>query len=157
MASNYVTSGSYQTVRVQSQTSVVDVEAIGIYTKPSGVYCVVTVPTAAFNAGGADSYLDFAATEIEALVSNVGSGTVPLVSGASYVQDIDSSGLLSAFLDFTVAYTPTSGQQGTFTSVVRLPMTLFESAAAYESGVDGQEPVTIIADAHAKLVALAGG
>ena len=49
MAKQYVTAGSYQTVRVQSQTSVVDVELIGIYTKPSNIYIGVPVPKAAFD------------------------------------------------------------------------------------------------------------
>jgi hypothetical protein len=154
MAANYVTSGSYQTVRVLSQTTVVAVEAIGIYTKPSDVYMVVQVPLAAYQAGNAASYLDFAAVEVEAIIAANPQAGQSLVSGVSYIQDIDSSGLLSAFLDFTVSYTPLSGYQTTFAQIVREPMSLFEASTQAAKDTDISNVLLDLEAAYNRLVKL---
>lgn len=154
MPEYYTTAGSYQTVKVLSQTSVVDVEAIGIYTKPSGVYIVVQVPLAAYNQDNYDVYLATTASLVEGVLAAAPDPGQTLVSGVSYVQDIDSSGLLSAFLDFTVSYTPTSGNKGTYSTVVRLPLTSFETAEANNTPVNGKVPLVWLDDAYQRLKAL---
>lgn len=156
MASNYVTAGSFQTVRVLSQTSVIDVEAISIYTKPSGVYVVVQVPLTAFQSDNYDSYLAVTADLIEAELAATPEPGQRLASGVSYVQDIDSAGLLAAFLDFTVAYLPTSGQQGSFSEVVRLPLTVFETAEAFDTPIHGKTPQELLVAAYDRQKKLAG-
>ena len=162
MAQNYKAAGSYQTVRIQSQTSVVDVELIGIYTKPSGIYVAVPVPLAAFKSGSYTDFLDTTAVLVEGILATTDNvdvgGTVvqlPEVVGASYVQDIDAAGLLSAFMDFTVAYTPTSTYQGQFSEIVRVPVTVFESESAFGQGVNGKTPIELTTQAYARLKKLA--
>ena len=156
MGTHYTPAGSYQTVRVQSQTSVVDVELIGIYTKPSGVYIGVPVPLAAFQADTYDTFLETTGDLIEGILAAPGpDGNQDFVVGVSYVQDIDAAGLLSAFLDFTVAYTPTGTYQGTFSQIVRLPVTSFESAEAYNTKVNGEYPQVAIDNAYLRLKKLA--
>jgi hypothetical protein len=163
MAASYVTAGSGQTVRVLSQTGVVPVEAIGMYTKPSNIYVVVQVPLSAFQAGNYETYLKTTAALVEgvlALTDNTGDKTNaagnPMVQGASYIQDIDASGLLSAFMAFTVGYIPTSGYQGEFSEIVTLPMTTFETAAAFDATVNGKTPLAWIEDAYTRQKNLAG-
>jgi hypothetical protein len=155
VAKQYVTAGSYQTVRVQSQTSVVDVELIGIYTKPSNIYIGVPVPKAAFEAGNYDSFLSVTAGLVESILAATPDPGQTLAQSASYVQDIDAAGLLSAFLDFTVAYIPTSTYQGSFSEIVRLPVTVFETAAAFDTKINGVTPIQILDAAYARQKKLA--
>jgi len=144
VAKQYVTAGSYQTVRVQSQTSVVDVELIGIYTKPSNIYI-----------GVYDSFLSVTAGLVESILAATPDPGQTLAQSASYVQDIDAAGLLSAFLDFTVAYIPTSTYQGSFSEIVRLPVTVFETAAAFDTKINGVTPIQILDAAYARQKKLA--
>jgi hypothetical protein len=155
MAKQYVTTGSFQTVKVLSQNQVLDVEAIGIQTIPSAVRCTVPVPLAAFRAGNADDYLSVVADLIEALISSTPDAGQQLVSGASGSQNIDPSGLLAYYISFTVSYTPLTGQQGTFSEVVTLPVASFESDAAFSTKVNGVLPLIAIEDAYNRQKALA--
>jgi hypothetical protein len=155
VAKLYTTTGSFQTVRVLSQTSVLDVEAIGIVTHPSAVRLTVPVPLAAFNAGNWQSYLEVTAGLIESLIASTPDPGQSLVSGGSGSQQIDAAGLLAYYVNFTVAYTPTTGQQGTFSTIVTLPVSSFESAAAFNTPVNGELPLIHIEKAYARMKALA--
>jgi hypothetical protein len=155
VAKQYVTTGSFQTVKVLSQNQVLDVEAIGIQTIPSGVRCTVPVPLAAFRAGNADDYLSLVADLVEALIAGgTGSGGGE-VSGASGSQNIDANGLLSYYINFTVTYTPTTTQQGSFSEVVSLPVSSFESEDGLNTPVNGVLPLVAIANAYNRQKALA--
>jgi len=157
VAQYYTTAGSAQTVRVLSQSQVVDVMAVGIYTKPSGVYVVVQVPLSEWNAGNSGPYLEAVAFNIEqTLGNNIGgpgpAGTV-YASGAVYVQAVDpQTGLLSAFVDFTVSYTPPGGLGIPFTTIIAIPMTQLESIEAYFEGSGGMAPLDRILAAYQQLV-----
>lgn len=155
MAKQYMTTGSFQTVKVLSQNQVLDVEAIGIQTIPSAVRCTVPVPLAAFRAGNADDYLSLVADLVEALIAGSASAGAPEVSGASGSQNIDQNGLLAYYINFTVSHTPTTGQQGTFSEVVTLPVASFESEAGLNTPVNGVLPLVAIANAYKRQVALA--
>jgi len=155
MAKSYVTTGSFQTVRVLSQTQVLDVEAIGIATKPSGVRLTVPVPKAAYDAGTWQPYLATTAELIESLIASNPDAGQHLVSGASGSQAIDGAGLLAYYVNFTVSYTPTAGQQGTFSTIVTLPVSSFESAAAFNTPVNGVVPLLQIENAYNRLKATA--
>lgn len=155
MADTYVTTGSTQTVRVLSQTGVVPVEAIGIYTKPYDVYAVVQVPLAQFKAGHYAHYLEVTSELLISLLNAAGEDGTGLVSGAAYVQDIDSSGLLSAYMALTVTYQPPGGYQTSFNEVVTLPMTVFETGEAFSTPINGKTPIELITDAQARLKRLA--
>jgi hypothetical protein len=154
MAKAYVTTGSFQTVKVLSQNQVIDVEAIGIQTIPSNVRCTVPIPLAAFRAGNADTYLSMVAELIESLIASNPNAGQSLVSGASGSQNIDAAGLLAYYINFTVSYTPLTGQQGTFSEVVTLPVASFETAAAFTTPVDGVTPLIAIERAYNRQKAL---
>jgi hypothetical protein len=155
MAKQYVTTGSFQTVKVLSQNQVLDVEAIGIQTIPSNVRCTVPIPLAAFRAGNADTYLSVVADLIEALIAGSVDAGGGEVSGASGSQNIDANGLLSYYINFTVTYTPTATQQGSFSEVVSLPVASFESNAAINTPVNGVLPLVAIKNAYNRQKALA--
>lgn len=151
MADSYATTGSFQTVRVLSQNQVLDAEAIGIVTKPSGARFTVPVPLAAYQAGNADQYLAISSELVESLIAAAPDPGQQLVSGATGSQSIDGAGLIAYYINFTVAYTPTSGQQGTFSSIVTLPVSSFESAAAFDAPVNGVTPIVQITNAYDRL------
>jgi len=155
VAVSYSTAGSYQTVRVLSATQVIDVQAIGIYTLPSGFYVVVQVPLSVWLAGDADAYLATTADLVEGVVLATPDPGQSLAAGVAYVQDVDASGLLAAFLDFTVSYQPAAAGQAPFTTVVRLPMTSFETAAAFETALPGGTPLAQLLAAYNRLKATA--
>lgn len=155
MAQTYVTTGSFQTVRVLSQNQVLDVQAIGIATKPSGCRLTVPVPLAAYHADEWKPYLEIVSELIESLIAATPDPGQQLVSGAAGSQQIDGAGLLAYFVNFTVAYVPTSGQAGTFSTIVTLPVSSFESAEAFNTPVDGVVPLLQIEHAYARLKATA--
>jgi hypothetical protein len=154
---DYTPVGSVKTVRVLSQTQVVDVESIAIYTKPSNIYLEVQVPLTDFNAGNADTYLETTADLVEGVLAASPDPGQTLASGCVYVQDIDSSGLLAAFLDFTVSYIPQSTIALPFSTTVRLPLTSFETADAFGAALPGGTPLAILEAAYAQVKKLAGG
>jgi len=155
VASNYTTAGSATTVRVLSGTSVVDVEAIGIYTKPSNVFVVVQVPLADFLAGKEGSYLFDTADLIEGLLAASPDAGQRLVSGVDYIRDTDGSGLFAGFLAFTVRYLVQGRIAPPFTATVTIPVTSFESAAAFDAPAPGGTPIVQITNAYERLKALA--
>jgi hypothetical protein len=155
VAKQYVTTGSFQTVKVLSQNQVLDVEAIGIQTIPSGVRCTVPVPLAAFRAGNADDYLSLVADLVEALIAGAPGSGGGEVSGASGSQNIDANGLLSYYINFTVTYTPTTTQQGSFSEVIALPVASFESEDGLNTPVNGVLPLVAIKNAYNRQKALA--
>lgn len=149
MAKDYRTATSRKTVKVLSQSQTVAVEEVGIYTIPTGIYLLVEVPFAAWEAGKEDTYLAPPAQLIEQLISG------GYVSGASYVQDTDASNLLAGFIDFTVSYTPDDGPALPFTTVVRIPMTQLDSLADFDLAGTTDDPEGKIRAAHDRLVKLA--
>lgn len=160
MAQYYDLAGSYQTVKVESQTSAPDVEAIGIYTKPSGVYTTVLVPLAAYKAGNYASYLEPPALLIEQLMGNDLGGPDnspggPLVTGAAQAQETDSSGLLAFFMDFTVTYQAVTGTAGTYSGIVRIPSTSLASFDAFTVPIPGGTPSDLIIAEYNRLKKLA--
>ena len=155
MAATYATTSSRPNVKTLDGQTVIDVEAIGIVTKPTGIRFTVPVPKTAFDQGGADTIVNFAATEVEALVSANPDAGQNLVTGGSGSQQIDNNGLLAYFINLIVSYTPANGTQGSFTETVTMPVSVFESAGAYDAGVGGKSPVVLVTEAYARLKALA--
>lgn len=155
MADNYTPAGSSTTVRVLSGTDVIDVEAIGIYTKPSNVYVVVQVPLEAFLAGEEGPYLHVTADLIEGLLAATPDPGQHTVSSVSYVRDTDGSGLFAGFLAFTVRYLVTGRISPPFTATVTLPVTSFETAEAFNTPLPGGLPLVQLVNAYERLKALA--
>ena len=158
MAQYWTPAGSFQTVHVVSQTSAPDVEAVGIYTKPSNIYMVALVPLSAWQSGDYATYLDTPALLVESILADF--GLLPpaggqLVTGAQYVQREDANGLLSGFMDFTVTYVQPNPPGGTFSGTVRVPMTDLESLEAFAAAEAAGTGPGQIKPEYDRLVALA--
>ena len=138
-----------RTVHVLSQTQVVDSQEIGFNSLPSGTYCQVLVPVAAWKANGPAAWVQPLADAIEGLIP--GSGA----TSATFTQDVDASGLLTDFLDFTVTYTPTGGVGLPLSTVVRIPVAYLtlDQAIATAGHI---APAELIGDAYHRLVTDAG-
>lgn len=156
MADNYTPAGSSTTVRVLSGTEVIDVEAVAIYTKPSNVYVVVQVPLQDFKAGQEGPFLYDTADLIEGLLAATPDPGQHTVSSVTYVRDTDTSGLFAGFLAFVVSYQPLGRISAPFTETITLPVTAFESAAAFETPLPGGLPLDQITAAYENLKRLAG-
>lgn len=155
MAKYYTVAGAATTVKVVSQTQVIDVQAVPIYTKPSQVYTVPLVPLDDWRAGKQAKWLEPPALLIEQLMGNdlgVGGTVVPFVNQATYVQAQDASGLLAGFMDFQVYYQPPDVIGLPLTETVRIPMTSLQSFSAFEVALPGGTPSHQITVAHARLV-----
>lgn len=135
-----------RTVHVLSQTQVVDAQEIGFNSLPSGTYCQVLVPAAAWAANGPAAWVQPLADAIEGLIP--GSGA----TSAAFVQDVDESKLLIDYLDFTVTYTPTTGLGLPLSTVVRIPIgyLTLDPAIAVAGHI---APAELIGDAYKRLVA----
>jgi hypothetical protein len=158
MADNYQVVSQRESVQVLSQTQVADVEIVGFVTKPSGIYAERVVPLAAWQAQGAASWIEPLASAIEGLISG------GLASSGTFVQDVDASGLLADFIDFTVSYTPSDGGVLQMTTEVRIPvnaLTIDQSfggaLATYFGGSSSTlDPAQALRDAYDTLQATAG-
>jgi hypothetical protein len=147
MADSYTIVAADKAVQVLSQTSVADVETVSFYTKPSGVFCKVQVPLAAWTAGKVKDYVKPVATMIETLFSD------GVVTAAAYVQDVDSSGLLASFMDFTVSFQENTALALPYTTVVRVPVSALSSETAFQANASGGSAAEQILDAYNQLVA----
>ena len=150
MAESYTTAGSSSGVQVLSQTQVQPVQLVSIYTKPHGSYVVVPVPQAAWAAGDEAKYLEPVAANIEELWRQT------VISGTSFVQDVDASGLLAAYVDFLVQLHDAKGVPLPFSTTVRVPLTDLGSASFFGKPSGGTAPSTAILQAFAQLEKTAG-
>jgi hypothetical protein len=98
---------------------------VGFSTIPNGVYAIVRVPLAFWKQFGSTVYVEQVASLIEAAFA------MPEVVGAAYAEDVDDSGLLASFIDFTVSIEPPSiGQSGPMVALARVPITSFTEPIA---------------------------
>lgn len=116
MADNFQVVSQRRTVQILSATEVIDVEEVGFVTKPSGVYAQREVPIAAWASEGAGAWIEPLAAAIEGLISG------GLASGATFVQSVDDTGLLTNAIAFVVTYTPPSGIPGPMQTTVEIPV-----------------------------------
>src|SRR6266704_2169398 len=127
MASNWRTVYSYPDVQVLSATLAIDVETVGVVTTPGEVFFEYQFPREEWQGGSGPfvaAALDPIANEVESWLAYT-SGGVGSVADLSYVQDVDASGLLTAFLDFTIRVpSPSTDRPGPFTASVRVPWKL---------------------------------
>ena len=153
MADQYDVVGSSSTIRVLSPTQAIDVEAITIVTKPSGVRLVVQVPLTDFQNDDYDQYLVVSANLVEGVLAATPAAGQDLATAAYQSQDTDSAGLIAYYVSFLVTYQPTGITALPLTQWVTFPMTTFETAAAFQVS---PTPVVTLADAYARLQKLAG-
>lgn len=150
MAKDYVVAGSRQSVQVISQTEVQPVQLVSIYTQPNGSYVVVPVPLAAWQAGQWASYVEPIAANIEELWKQT------VISATNYVQDVDTSGLLASYVDFTVQLHDANKVPLPYTTVVRIPLSQLASKTFFGKPSGGTAPSTAILSAFAQLEKTAG-
>lgn len=149
---SYVVAGSKAGVQVVSQTEVLQVQLVNIYTTPHNSYVIVPVPSAAWLAGHSGTYLEPIAANIEEL------WTQTLISGTQYVQDVDqSSNLIAAFVDFTVSINQANPQLTIpYTTVVRIALSDLAGGDFFGKPSGGTAPSTAITAAFSRLELEAG-
>jgi hypothetical protein len=145
MASNYVTQTQQQTVQVLGPTQAVDVMTVGALTVPHGVYFERVVPLTVWGTSAADPYIGELATAIEQRLSS------GLAVSAVFRTDVDTSGLLTDYVDFTVEVAPAANQSGPMQAVVSVPVNLLTADQAFV----GDLVTPMFEDAVAKLNATA--
>ena len=143
---------SIQTVQVLSSTVINDVVYCTIQTNPSGVIASLPVSVAAFNANAAAEQLTSFADNIETLMQQQG------VVAATGEQTIDSNGLLTDNVTFTVQYVPPGSSSTSITASAVVPVGLLSEGGdpAIEAVLLPQAE-TIIRDVYANLKSAAGG
>lgn len=136
-------------MQVLSPQQVIDVEEVGFITSPSGIYAQREVPYTAWSQEGADAWIAPLATAIEDLISG------GLASSASFVQDVDDSGLLTDYIEFTVTYTPNTGLGLPMSTFVRIPVNALTLDTQFGT-FTGTSPADQLSAAYQALVATAG-
>jgi hypothetical protein len=152
VADQYDVVGSSSTIRVLSTTQAIDVEAITIVTKPSGVRLVILVPLSDFTADTYSQYLVVSADLVESVLAANPAAGQNLATAAYQSQDTDASGLIAYYVSFLVTYQPEGITALPLTQWVTFPMTTFETAAAFQVE---PSPYVTLTNVYARLQALA--
>ena len=117
MAEAFTVIAQRRTVQARPNGAVQDVVELTARTSPSGVTFTRIIPVATWQAQGVHDALAPIAENIEAIMRDY-----PVV-GAAPAQEIDTSGLISNAIDFTLT---TEGERGSpapaHTTVVRVPV-----------------------------------
>jgi hypothetical protein len=150
MAGNYSVISQNREVQVLGPTEVIDVEKVGILTKPTGVYVEYPMPLVLWETRAGFDLLGQLAAGIEQQISE------GLAVGGSYVQDYDANNLLVDYVEMVVQYTPTDGRPPQRTSVL-IPLESFIAAGGdpFFAGL-GASPQSLLSAAYDTLVATAG-
>ena len=150
MAGNYSVVTQNREVLVLGPTEVIDVEKVGILTKPTGIYVEYPLPLVLWQTRAGFEILGSLASGIEQQVSE------GLAVGGSYVQDYDENNLLVDFVDMVVQYVPTDGSPPQRTSVL-IPLEAFVAATGdvWFAGL-AASPQSLLSAAYDTLVATAG-
>src|SRR5213083_449173 len=121
MAGNYGVISQNREVLVLGPTEVIDVEKVGIMTKPTGIYVEYPMPLTLWQTRAGFEILGSLAAGIEQQISE------GLAVGGSYVQDYDANNLLTDFVELVVEYDPTDGRPPQRTTVL-IPLEAFIAA-----------------------------
>lgn len=149
MAANYTIGPAKQTQQVLSQTQANDVELVGIYTKPSGIFMNVVVPLRAWQSGDYGTYLQRPAQWVEQLIAG------GYVTNGQWYQDTDQNDLLAGYVRLTVTYLSSAGF--TLSEYVSVPMSILALADPFDTPYNGNTLSNFIFLAHNRLVNAAGG
>lgn len=150
MASNYTVVSQNREVQVLGPTEVIDVEKVGISTRPTGIYVEYPLPLVLWQTRAGFEILGSLAAGIEQQVSE------GLAVGGSYVQDYDANNLLVDYVEMIVEYMPTDGRPPQRTGVL-IPLEAFIAAQGDVWFVRlGASPQSLLTDAYDTLVATAG-
>ena len=150
MAGSYNVISQNREVQVLGATEVIDVEKVGISTKPTGVYVEYPMPLVLWQTQAGYQLLDALAAGIEQQISS------GLAVGGSYVQDYDANNLLVDYVEMVVQYMPTDGRPPQRTSVL-IPLEAFIAATGdVWFAALGGSPQSLLSAAYDTLVATAG-
>lgn len=151
MASNYSVISQNREVQVLGPTEVIDVEKVGIRTKPSGVYVEYPLPLKLWETRAGFDILGSLAAGIEQQISE------GLAVGGSYVQDYDANNLLVDYVEMVVQYVPTDGRPPMTTGVL-IPLEAFIASSAGDAWFVslGGSPASLLSAAYDTLAATAG-
>ena len=125
MAGTWEVVSSRRTTQVLSPTRTLDVMLIGVQTIPHGVYFERAVPYADWvqSPVGVALYAEPPADNIEYLLSQ---GTAV---AASYIEDLDASGLVQGFIEFVLQVNSTDpNRPGPFQTTVDIPISVVSQA-----------------------------
>lgn len=134
----YTLVSSRRTSEVVSPTVVQDVMLLGARTTPSGVYFERSVPYTDWlqSAGlvGAGERLDFyLLAPSDNIETELSSGRA---IGASYIEDLDASGLVQGFVSFVLEVTSNNpAKPGPFLTTVDVPMDVVAAANIGGGGI----------------------
>jgi hypothetical protein len=150
MAGSYNVITQNREVQVLGPTEVIDVEKVGIITKPTGIYVEYPLPLVLWQTQAGFTLLDQLAAGIEQQISE------GLAVGGSYVQDYDANNLLVDYCEMVVEYDPTDGRPPQRTTVL-VPLESFIAAGGDPFTFNlGTSPGTLLTQAYDTLVATAG-
>lgn len=151
MAANYDVISQNREVQVLGPSSVIDVERVGIRTKPTGVEVEYPLPLELWQKRAGFEILGSLAAGIEQQIAE------GLAVGGSYVQDYDANNLLVDFAEMVVEYLPTDGRPPQRTTVL-IPLEAFIAGAAGDPWFVrlGGSPASLLSAAYDTLVATAG-
>ena len=150
MAGSYNVVTQNREVQVLGPTEVIDVEKVGILTKPTGIYVEYPLPLLLWQTRAGFDLLGQLASGIEQQISE------GLAVGGSYVQDYDANNLLVDYVEMVVEYDPTDGRPPQRTSVL-VPLEAFIAAGGDPFFVGlSASPQSLLSAAYDTLVATAG-
>lgn len=132
MADSYDPIESHRDIQVLSPSQVIDVERVTARTKPHGVYFERVVPLTIFGTSAATDYIAELAIAIEQRLEG------GIADSASFVQDVDASGLLIDTIEFLVSVQGASPDAGTFTTTVTVPVNLLTGGLGGNTALVGQ-------------------
>lgn len=145
---------SYRTVKVLTQTDVVDVQYVSAVTSPNGLGFAYAVPYASWLSGAGNGLLDVIAVQLEEIFAN------GEIVASSPVQDLDASGLLVDYVSVIVQLDRTAQGLPPLNGTVNIPVDAFFSQ---DTGIGGfHVPGTVapnqyVVDEYQRLQTLAGG
>lgn len=119
MANSYSVVAQSPDVQVLGPTSVMDVQRVTIRTRPSGALLEYPVPAIIWPDAGGAQILESLAAGVEQMIAE------GLAVSAAYVNDLDASGLLVDYVEFTVQLRDAAGHLLPQTTTARVPEELF--------------------------------
>lgn len=145
MADSYSVVAQHPDVQVLGPTQVLDVQRVTIRTRPSGALLEYPVPAIIWPDAGGAIILESLASGVENMIAQ------GFAVAATYVNDIDETGLLVDYVEFLVQLRDAAGRLLPQTTTARVPEELFIGGDdPFAFGLIG-DAVAILEKAYADL------
>ena len=125
-------------------------QVVNFQSTPSGSVLVRWISQADFEGDRGKALQDSLGNAVENILQD------GMAVDATGVQTIDNSGFIADNVDFTVRYVPTYPSLGGANTTVRVPVSILTADTQFGAFLSGGSAPEMIADAYAKLKALAG-